>query len=54
MFLHNVGEMIYFKNEDFVVMSPNWFCNEMMGCLITLHGDVEKNQLEANFSRWFW
>jgi hypothetical protein len=42
MFLHDVGEMIYFKDEDFVVMNPNWFCNEVMGHLITLHGDVEK------------
>jgi hypothetical protein len=42
MFLHNVGEMIYFKDEDFVVVNPNWFCNEVMGHLITLHGDVEK------------
>jgi len=41
MFLHNVGEMIYFKDEDFVVMNPNWFCHEVMGHFITLDGDVE-------------
>jgi hypothetical protein len=42
MFLHDAGEVIYFKDEDFVVVNPNWFCNEVMGRLITLHGDVEK------------
>jgi hypothetical protein len=42
MFLHDASEVIYFKDEDFVVVNPNWFCNEMMGHLITLHGDVEK------------
>jgi len=42
MFLHDAGEVIYFKDEDFVVVNPNWFCNEVMGHLITLHGDVEK------------
>jgi len=42
MFLHDAREVIYFKDEDFVVVNPNWFCNEVMGYLITLHGDVEK------------
>ncbi|CAK9211849.1 unnamed protein product [Sphagnum troendelagicum] len=42
MFLHDAGEVIYFKDEDFVVVNPNWFCNEVMGRLITLHGDVER------------
>ncbi|CAK9869218.1 unnamed protein product [Sphagnum jensenii] len=42
MFLHDASEVIYFKDEDFVVVNPNWFCNEVMGRLITLHGDVKK------------
>jgi GTPase SAR1 family protein len=42
MFLHDAGEVIYFKDEDFLVVNPNWFCNEVMGHLIMLHGDVEK------------
>jgi hypothetical protein len=40
--LHAADEVIYFKDEDFVVVNPNWFCNKVMGGLITLHGDVEK------------
>jgi len=53
MFLHDAGEVIYFKDEDFVVVNPNWFCNEVMGRLITFHGDVQK-AMDASFTRWFW
>jgi hypothetical protein len=53
MFLHDAGEVIYFKDEDFVVVNPNWFCNEVMGHLITLHGDVEKAGWKQNFQDGF-
>jgi hypothetical protein len=36
MFLHDAGEIIYFKNEDFVVLNLNWFCHKVMGHLIKL------------------
>ncbi|CAM6039827.1 unnamed protein product, partial [Sphagnum compactum] len=49
MFLHDAGEMIYFKEEDFVVVNPSWFCNEVMGHLIKLQGHVEKFNLNATF-----
>ncbi|KAH8934778.1 hypothetical protein BDL97_18G102300 [Sphagnum fallax] len=49
MFLHDAGEVIYFKDEDFVVVNPNWFCNEVMGRLITLHGDVERAEWKQIF-----
>ncbi len=53
MFLHDAGEVIYFKDEDFVVVNPNWFCNEVMGHLITLHGDVEKAGWKQIFQHGF-
>jgi negative regulator of replication initiation len=49
MFLHDAGEMIYFKGEDFVVVDPSWFCQKVMGRLIKLRGDVEKVNLQATF-----
>ncbi|CAM6080201.1 unnamed protein product [Sphagnum tenellum] len=49
MFLHDAGEMIYFKDEDFVVMNPSWFCHEVMGHLIKLQGHVEKVNLTTTF-----
>ncbi|CAK9198095.1 unnamed protein product [Sphagnum troendelagicum] len=49
MFLHDAGEMIYFKDEDFVVVNPSWFCHEVMGHLIKLRGHVEKANLTATF-----
>jgi hypothetical protein len=49
MFLHDAGEMIYFKDEDFVVVNPSWFCHEVMGHLIKLRGHVEKVNLTATF-----
>ncbi len=49
MFLHDDGEMIYFKDEDFVVVNPNWFCHEVMSHLIKLRGHVEKANLTATF-----
>jgi hypothetical protein len=49
MFLHDAGEMIYFKEEDFVVVNPNWFCHEVMGHLIKLRRHVEKVNLQATF-----
>jgi hypothetical protein len=49
MFLHDAGEMIYFKEENFVVLNPSWFCHEVMGHLIKLRGYVEKVKLEATF-----
>jgi hypothetical protein len=49
MFLHDAGEMIYFKEEDFVVVNVNWFCHEVMGHLIKLRRHVEKVNLQATF-----
>ncbi|CAK9198148.1 unnamed protein product [Sphagnum troendelagicum] len=49
MFLHDAGEMIYFKEEDFVVVNPSWFCHEVMGHLIKLRGHVEKFNLKTTF-----
>jgi hypothetical protein len=49
MFLHDVSEMIYFKEEDFLVMNPSWFCHKVMGHLIKLQGHVEKFNLKAIF-----
>ncbi len=53
MFLHDAGEIIYFKDEDFMVVNPNWFCNEVMGHLITLHGNVEKIRWKQIFQDGF-
>ncbi|CAK9198142.1 unnamed protein product [Sphagnum troendelagicum] len=49
MFLHDAGEMIYFKDKDFVVVNPSWFCHEVMGHLIKLRGHVEKVNMMATF-----
>jgi hypothetical protein len=49
MFLHDAGEIIYFKEEDFVVVNPSWFCHEVMGHLIKLQRHVEKVNLHATF-----
>jgi hypothetical protein len=49
MFLHDAGEMIYFKEENFVVVNPSWFCHEVMGHLIKLQGHVEKVNLKETF-----
>jgi hypothetical protein len=49
MFLHDAGEMIYFKDKDFVVVNPSWFCHEVMGHLIKLRGHVEKVNMTATF-----
>ncbi|KAH9544646.1 hypothetical protein CY35_12G005400, partial [Sphagnum magellanicum] len=49
MFLHDAGEMIYFKEEDFVVVDPSWFCYDVMGHLIKLRGHVEKVNLKTTF-----
>jgi GTPase SAR1 family protein len=45
LFLHDAGEIIYFKDEDFVVVNPHWFCHQVMGHLIELRRHVEKSQL---------
>jgi hypothetical protein len=49
MFLHDAGELIYFKEEDFVVVNPSWFCHDVMGHLIKLQGHVEKFNLKTTF-----
>jgi len=49
MFLHNAGEMIYFKEEDFVVVNPSWFYHRVMGHLIKFQGHVEKVNMKATF-----
>jgi GTPase SAR1 family protein len=45
LFLHDAGEIIYFKDEDFVVVNPHWFCHQVMGHLIELQRDAEESQL---------
>jgi hypothetical protein len=53
MFLHDAGEIIYFKNEDFVVLNLNWFCHKVMGHLIKLRGHVENTNLAKTFPNGF-
>ncbi|KAH9567141.1 hypothetical protein CY35_03G015600 [Sphagnum magellanicum] len=53
MFLHDAGEIIYFKNEDFVVLNLNWFCHKVMGHLIKLRGHVESTNLAKTFPNGF-
>ncbi len=53
MFLHDAGEIIYFKNEDFVVLNLSWFCHKVMGHLIKLRGHVESRNLEKTFPNGF-
>jgi len=45
LFLHDAGEIIYFKDQDFVVVNPHWFCHQVMGHLIELRTDAEESQL---------
>jgi hypothetical protein len=49
MFLHDVGEMIYFKEEDFVVVNPNWFYHDVMGHLMQLRTHIEKVNMKTTF-----
>jgi hypothetical protein len=51
--LHDAGEIIYFKNEDFVVLNLNWFCHKVMGHLIKLRGHVESKNLAETFPNGF-
>jgi hypothetical protein len=53
LFLHDAGEIIYFKDEDFVVVNPHWFCHQMMGHLIELRRHVEKLELTTTFPGGF-
>jgi GTPase SAR1 family protein len=53
MFLHDAGEIIYFKNENFVVLNLNWFCHKIMGHLIKLRGHVESMNLAKTFLNGF-
>jgi hypothetical protein len=45
LFLHDAGEIIYFKDQDFVVVNPHWFCHQVMGHLIELRRHVEEFKL---------
>jgi hypothetical protein len=45
LFLHDADEIIYFKDEDFVVVNPHWFCHQVMGHLIELRKHVKESQL---------
>jgi hypothetical protein len=47
LFLHDAGEIIYFKHQDFVVVNPHWFCHQVMGHLIELRKHVEEFKLTA-------
>ncbi len=53
LFLHDAGEIIFFKNEDFVLLNLNWFCHKVMGQLIKLRGDVENMNLAKTFLNGF-
>jgi hypothetical protein len=53
MFLHDAGEIIYFKNENFIVLNLNWFCDKVMGHLIKLQGHVESTNLANTFPNGF-
>jgi hypothetical protein len=45
LFLHDAGEIIYFKDQDFVVVNPHWFCHQVMGHLIKLRRPAEEFEL---------
>jgi hypothetical protein len=45
LFLHDAGEIIYFKDEDFVVVNPHWFCHQVMGHLIEFRRHAKESQL---------
>ncbi|KAH9532620.1 hypothetical protein CY35_18G008000 [Sphagnum magellanicum] len=45
LFLHDAGEIIYFKDTNFVVVNPHWFCHQVMGHLIKLRRHVEEWKL---------
>ncbi|CAK9265733.1 unnamed protein product [Sphagnum jensenii] len=47
LFLHDAGEIIYFKDENFVVVNPHWFCHQVMGHLIELQRHVKESQLTS-------
>jgi hypothetical protein len=53
MFLHDAGEIIFFKKEHFVVLNLNWFCHKVMGQLIKLRGNVENMNLAKTFLNGF-
>jgi hypothetical protein len=53
LFLHDAGEIIYFKDEDFVVVNPHWFCHQVMGHLIELRRPVEELELTTTFHDGF-
>jgi hypothetical protein len=53
LFLHDAGEIIYFKDEDFVVVNPHWFCHQVMGHLIELRRPVEELELTTTFRDGF-
>jgi hypothetical protein len=45
LFLHDAGEIIFFKDENFVVVNPHWFCHQVMGHLIELRRHAKESQL---------
>jgi hypothetical protein len=53
LFLHDAGEIIYFKDEDFVVVNPHWFCHQVMGHLIELRRHAEESQLTTTIHDGF-
>jgi hypothetical protein len=50
LFLHDAGEIIYFKDEDFVVVNPHWFCHQVMGHLIELRRHAEESKLTTTIN----
>jgi hypothetical protein len=40
--MHNSGDIIYFEDLDFRVVSSDWFCHRVMGHLIKINDDHVK------------
>jgi GTPase SAR1 family protein len=53
LFLHDAGEIIYFKDQDFVVVNPHWFCHQVMGHLIELRRPAEEFELTRTIDGGF-
>jgi hypothetical protein len=45
LFLHDAGDIIYFKDQNFVVVNLHWFCHQVMGHLIELRKPMEEFEL---------
>ena len=43
--LHEAGEVIYYKDLNFVILDPHWFCHDVIGQVISCKdcGVLESN-----------